>query len=70
MADGFDGIYVDTRRQLRGVAESLIAGRNTARRAPSGSQYAPTASLGSASRSPCTAPSWFYRTGASRSMVR
>jgi hypothetical protein len=26
MADGFDGIYVDTRRQLRGVAESLIAG--------------------------------------------
>jgi hypothetical protein len=26
MADGFDGVYVDTRRQLRGVAESLIAG--------------------------------------------
>lgn len=26
MADGLDGIYVDTRRQLRGVAESLIAG--------------------------------------------
>ncbi|MDT5049884.1 MAG: hypothetical protein QOG75_5784 [Mycobacterium sp.] len=25
MADGFDGVYVDTRRQLRGVAESLIA---------------------------------------------
>ena len=26
MADGFDDVYVDTRRQLRGVAESLIAG--------------------------------------------
>jgi hypothetical protein len=26
MADGFDDLYVDTRRQLRGVAESLIAG--------------------------------------------
>jgi hypothetical protein len=26
MADGFDGVYVATRRQLRGVAESLIAG--------------------------------------------
>jgi hypothetical protein len=26
MADGFDGIYVATRRQLRGIAESLIAG--------------------------------------------
>ena len=26
MADGFDATYVDTRRQLRGVAESLIAG--------------------------------------------
>jgi hypothetical protein len=26
MANGFDGVYVDTRRQLRGVAESLIAG--------------------------------------------
>ena len=26
MADGFDDIYVDTRRQLRGVGESLIAG--------------------------------------------
>ncbi|MDT5207677.1 MAG: hypothetical protein QOF67_92 [Mycobacterium sp.] len=26
MADGFDGVYVETRRQLRGVAESLIAG--------------------------------------------
>jgi hypothetical protein len=26
MADGFDRVYVDTRRQLRGVAESLIAG--------------------------------------------
>ena len=26
MADGFDGVYVDCRRQLRGVAESLIAG--------------------------------------------
>jgi hypothetical protein len=26
MAYGFDDIYVDTRRQLRGVAESLIAG--------------------------------------------
>jgi hypothetical protein len=26
MADGFDNVYVDTRRQLRGVAESLIAG--------------------------------------------
>ena len=26
MADGFDEIYVATRRQLRGVAESLIAG--------------------------------------------
>ena len=26
MADGFDEVYVDTRRQLRGVAESLIAG--------------------------------------------
>jgi hypothetical protein len=26
MDDGFDGVYVDTRRQLRGVAESLIAG--------------------------------------------
>ena len=27
MSDGFDEVYVDTRRQLRGVAESLIAGR-------------------------------------------
>ncbi len=26
MADGFDDVYVDTRRQLRGVAESFIAG--------------------------------------------
>jgi hypothetical protein len=26
MADGFGDVYVDTRRQLRGVAESLIAG--------------------------------------------
>ena len=26
MSDGFDEVYVDTRRQLRGVAESLIAG--------------------------------------------
>jgi hypothetical protein len=26
MADGFDDVYVATRRQLRGVAESLIAG--------------------------------------------
>jgi hypothetical protein len=26
MANGFDDVYVDTRRQLRGVAESLIAG--------------------------------------------
>jgi len=26
MADGIDDVYVDTRRQLRGVAESLIAG--------------------------------------------
>jgi hypothetical protein len=26
MADGFDDVYVDTRRQLRGVAESSIAG--------------------------------------------
>ena len=26
MADGFDDVYVDTRRQLRGVAERLIAG--------------------------------------------
>jgi hypothetical protein len=26
MSDGFDRIYADTRRQLRGVAESLIAG--------------------------------------------
>jgi hypothetical protein len=26
MSDGFDELYVDTRRQLRGVAESLIAG--------------------------------------------
>ena len=26
MADGFDEIYVDTGRPLRGVAESLIAG--------------------------------------------
>jgi hypothetical protein len=26
MAGGFDEVYVDTRRQLRGVAESLIAG--------------------------------------------
>ena len=26
MADGFDDVYVVTRRQLRGVAESLIAG--------------------------------------------
>jgi hypothetical protein len=23
MANGFDGVYVDTRRQLRGVADSL-----------------------------------------------
>jgi hypothetical protein len=27
MSDGFDEVYVDTSRQLRGVAESLIAGR-------------------------------------------
>jgi hypothetical protein len=26
MSDGFHEVYVDTRRQLRGVAESLIAG--------------------------------------------
>ena len=26
MADGFDEVFVATRRQLRGVAESLIAG--------------------------------------------
>ena len=26
MADGFDDVFVATRRQLRGVAESLIAG--------------------------------------------
>src|SRR6478609_3114500 len=26
MSDGFDEVYVDTRRQLRGVAESLISG--------------------------------------------
>jgi hypothetical protein len=26
MSDGFDEVYDDTRRQLRGVAESLIAG--------------------------------------------
>ena len=26
MSDGFDEVYADTRRQLRGVAESLIAG--------------------------------------------
>ena len=26
MAEGFDDVYVGTRRQLRGVAESLIAG--------------------------------------------
>jgi len=26
MSDGFDRVYADTRRQLRGVAESLIAG--------------------------------------------
>jgi hypothetical protein len=26
MSDGFDEVYVDTRRQLRVVAESLIAG--------------------------------------------
>ncbi len=26
MSDGFDEVYVDTRRQLRGAAESLIAG--------------------------------------------
>jgi hypothetical protein len=26
MADGFGDVYVDTRRQLRGIAESLIAG--------------------------------------------
>jgi hypothetical protein len=26
MSDGFDALYVDTRRQLRRVAESLIAG--------------------------------------------
>ena len=25
MSDGFDEVYLDTRRQLRGVAESLIA---------------------------------------------
>ena len=58
MSDGFDEVYVDTRRQLRGVAESLIAGRNTGRRAPSGWPCDPVASQALRSRSPSTAPSW------------
>jgi len=70
MADGFDGIYVATHRQLRGIAESLIAGPQYRRAGTIRLALRRTDSRPSRFRLRCTAPSGFFRTTPSNSPGR
>ena len=70
MADGFDDVYVATRRQLRGVAESLIAGPQYRVSGTIKLAVRPAVLPAFPYRSPCTAGIWCGSAAAHRLPAR